>query len=173
MTTELWKDIKNYEAIYQVSDHGQIRRLKGYRCKKQRLLKPKYVNKYPSVDLCNNGLSKNYRMHTLVLNTFIGHKPKGMECRHLDGNPVNNKLSNLKWGTHSENQQDSIKHGTFFHPDNRGEKHNMVKLTDTKVMEIRYLLILGISHVQIAKQFNVNPSTISHINTCKTWKHLS
>src|SRR4051794_38431819 len=51
-------------------------------------------------------------IHRLVLEAFVGPCPDGLECRHLDGDPGNNLLSNLKWGTRLENFQDSVKHGT-------------------------------------------------------------
>ena len=44
----------------------------------------------------------NY-VHRLVLVTFVGPRPEGMECLHLDGDPGNNNLPNLRWGTHKEN----------------------------------------------------------------------
>lgn len=60
------------------------------------------------------GLDKpvNKQVHHLVLETFTGPRPEGMECRHLDGNPANNALSNLKWGTAHENYLDRVEHGT-------------------------------------------------------------
>jgi hypothetical protein len=47
-----------------------------------------------------------------VLEAFVGPRPPGLECRHLDGNPANSVLANLAWGTHSENMQDRVRHGT-------------------------------------------------------------
>lgn len=52
-------------------------------------------------------------IHQLILETFVGPAPHGMECRHLNGNPADNRLQNLAWGTRRENVADSIKHGTF------------------------------------------------------------
>jgi len=53
-----------------------------------------------------------FMVHHLVLEAFVGPRPQGMECRHLDGNPANNVVSNLAWGTRSENQLDRVSHGT-------------------------------------------------------------
>ncbi len=50
------------------------------------------------------------QIHRSLLETFIGPCPEGMECRHLDGDPLNNNLGNLKWGTRYENMQDKIIH---------------------------------------------------------------
>jgi hypothetical protein len=51
-------------------------------------------------------------VHRLVLEAFVGPCPEGMECRHLDGDPANNRLENLRWGTHRENAADQVRHGT-------------------------------------------------------------
>jgi hypothetical protein len=52
--------------------------------------------------------------HHLVLFAFSGPRLPGMECRHLNGNPQDNRPTNLCWGTRKENIHDAIKHGTFF-----------------------------------------------------------
>lgn len=52
------------------------------------------------------------RVHELVLTTFVGPCPSGLECRHLDGNPARCALANLAWGTHRENEADKYRHGT-------------------------------------------------------------
>ncbi len=162
---EIWKYIPGYEGIYQASNLGQIRSI----------LRPRTLGLY------EDGKQKRLSIHRLILETFIGPCPLGMECRHLDGNPQNNKLNNLKWGTHSENSQDSIRHGTFFHPDNKGSNNGHAILKESNVREIRKLLQSGrngkpgrrYSQHEIAKMFNVHRYTISMIVTGKTWKHLS
>src|SRR5690606_38480338 len=50
--------------------------------------------------------------HVLVAEAFIGPRPEGAECLHGDGDHTNNMVSNLRWGTKSENQLDSVRHGT-------------------------------------------------------------
>ena len=65
----------------------------------------KYVNLY-------RGTGKGYmhQVHALVLNAFVGPCPKGMQCRHLNGKPWDNRLCNLKWGTPRENGEDRVTH---------------------------------------------------------------
>jgi hypothetical protein len=58
---------------------------------------------------------KHLLVHALVLSAFVGPRPPGLEIRHLDGNPRHNDLSNLAYGTTSENARDRVRHGT--HPD--------------------------------------------------------
>lgn len=58
-------------------------------------------------------------IHRLVLETYVGPCPKGMECRHLDGNRTNNHLHNLCWGTHLENMEDWKKSEKYYDADLR------------------------------------------------------
>lgn len=77
---------------------------------KKKIIKPsRSGHKIIKLFKIGNRFYKN--LHRLVLETFIGPCPKGMECRHLDGNPENNNIKNLCWGTHSENMKDMFKHG--------------------------------------------------------------
>lgn len=131
--TKYWKDIKNYKGLYQISDCGQIRKRKQYKNKEYRLLKPSYSKGYLIISLYKNNQRQTKSIHRLLLETFVSFCPENMECRHLDGNRQNNKLSNLKWGTRSENVQDSIQHGTHFQPNNRGSKHANTQLTEIEI----------------------------------------
>lgn len=117
-------------------------------------------------------------IHRLVLETFVGPCPKDMECRHLDGNPKNNCLENLRWGTRYENQQDSIKHGTKYshfqktHKINIGINNPMAKLIENEVIQIKKLKGI-LSQSQRAKMFNVSPHTIQSIDDNTTWRHIN
>ena len=112
-------------------------------------------------------------IHRLILETFVGPCPFGMESCHNDGNPSNNKLSNLRWDTPSNNMKDKIKHGTLVIPDNRGEKHGKSKLTDLDVIEIKKLLKeKQLKQHEIARIFGVSKERITTINTGKSWSHI-
>lgn len=134
-------------------------------------LKPsKDRNGYSQVVLCKGDKSYSRKVHRLVLETYVGHRPVGMQCRHLNGDPADNRLENLTWGTRSENTYDSIGHGTYV--DNRGEKSGNAKLTDENVLEIRRLLALGMAQRNIGRVFSVSHTTVNYINRGKTWKHI-
>lgn len=102
---------------------------------------------YHRVALSHDGHRRSVFVHKLVLITFFGPCPAGMECRHIDGNPANNHKDNLAWGTRSENSQDKIMHGT----DMRGIKHHKVKLTEKDVLEIRSRYARGELGVDLAR----------------------
>lgn len=167
---EIWKDIPEYEHTYQVSNLGRVRRLSGsYKCHKDRILKPGIKNTgYKIVSLWKNNKQRMHRVCKLVLETFIGPCPDGMECRHLDGNSGNDILTNLKYGTKQENINDKFLHGTTI-------KGSMVwnsKLKETDIPKIKDLIRLGFSDSEIGKIFNVNYATIYDIRKNKTWKHV-
>ncbi len=130
-----------------------------------------HCGKYLHVVLTTQaGIESTQTVHKLVLLAFIGPCPEGMECRHLDGVGNNNRLSNLAWGTHAENEADRKHHGT----DNQGERHGMSKLTADKVREIRTLYAAGgESYYSLGTKFGVTYSTIHEAITRKTWKHVT
>ena len=110
--SEEWLPIRGYEGSYEVSNLGRVRSLdrnsygKRGLCKKSRgvMLSPAEKNKqgHSFVCLFNAGERKMMGVHRLVLVAFSGHDGVGLECRHLDGNPRNNNIDNLKWGTRLE-----------------------------------------------------------------------
>ncbi len=133
-----------------------------------KLLKPNFcaTGGYRRVSI--RGKSK--KVHTLVLEAFVGPRPPGMECRHLDGNPQNAARENLVWGTPKENTRDHFRHGT--HVDNRGEKSAHAKLTAEQVSEIRILCAGGIAQKEIRQRFGLSKSCVSKIVSGKAWKNL-
>lgn len=111
-STETWLPIAR-PAGYEVSDEGRVRSFKWGRPK---ILSPSTTPEgYRNVSLYDGAQGRrNARVHVLVLETFTGPRPEGQDARHLDGDPGNNALTNLKWGTKSENNLDQVRHGT--HP---------------------------------------------------------
>lgn len=69
---------------------------------------------YQIVGLTQDGKTRRRYVHHLVLEAFVGLRERGQECRHLDGDPLNNRLDNLAWGTSSENTWDTLRHGRHY-----------------------------------------------------------
>ena len=65
--------------------------------------------------LTKQGSRKVFSVHVLVMAAFVGPRPEGAVTRHLDGNPLNNHLTNLAYGSQSENLRDAVAHGTHAH----------------------------------------------------------
>src|SRR6266568_3368540 len=112
MDTETWLPVPGYEGKYEVSDLGRVRSLPR-RWAGGRVLKP-MAARYMHVRLYGpgNGSWQDAKVHLLVLTAFVSACPPGCEARHLDDDSHNNVLSNLRWGTHSENIQDQLRAGT-------------------------------------------------------------
>lgn len=109
MSAEMWRRVEG-APDYEVSDQGRVRSYKG---KSPRILRP-CVNPlgYHNQTLSVGGRPLFTTAHVLVMTAFVGPRPKGMDIRHLDGNPANNALTNLRYGTRAENMQDKRLHGT-------------------------------------------------------------
>jgi hypothetical protein len=176
---EEWRPVVGWEELYEVSDLGRIRRLPytdsagragGIRRYKGWLLNGEITHKgYRRIGLQRGGeKQKRYYAHILVLTAFRGPRPPGKQCRHLDGNHLNNSLSNLKWGSALEQVADKKAHGTHL----QGETAFLAKLKEGEVLKIRGLLSSGMRGTEVAKLYNVHTATISMIKLGKTWKHI-
>ena len=160
MNKEKWKKMKDFPD-YDVSDQGQVRSWKnnrwGKRRKNPKILKP---------CLSTHGKKgKVKKVHHLVLETFIGPRPKGFETCHNNGKRTDNRSINLRWDSPKNNQADKIKHGTT----NRGTRNHCCKLTEKQVLEIRKdPRILRL----IANDYNICFQTIFDIKTHRTWTWL-
>ncbi len=124
---------------------------------------------YLHITLTNKLGNKTIPLHRLVLETFIGTCPKGMECCHNNGDPEDNRIQNLRWDTKSNNQMDRIGHGT----DCRGSKNPIAKLTEEDVIKIRQMWVPRKCTMKtIAKLYKVSIYTIIDIVHENSWKHI-
>ena len=114
---ENWKDIQGYEGLYQISDKGTVKgleRVLKYNATKTKIWKEKTIKTivdhlgYCRVSLCKNGTVKPFKIHRLVATAFLsgeGH------VNHIDGNKLNNNVSNLEFCTPKENNWHSFVSG--------------------------------------------------------------
>jgi hypothetical protein len=110
LQNEMWIDIPNYENIYQISNMGRVKSLtriienkKGQIQKyKGKILSPRLSNRgYFQINLSENNKTTLFSLHRLVMLTFVG--PSNLLVDHIDRNPENNKLENLRYVTNQEN----------------------------------------------------------------------
>ena len=108
---EIYKPVPGWKGLYEVSNFGNVLSVRS-----GKLLTPKKHSKgYHKVHLCNKGKQIYYFIHRLVLQTFKGPFPKDKPySRHLDGNPTNNHISNLAFGSGADNEKDKRRHGTYY-----------------------------------------------------------
>lgn len=116
-----------------------------------------------------DGSKREDRVHRLVLETFVGPCPEGMEGCHYDGDPTNNRLDNLRWDTHVANIADCIRHGRKSDPPHHyGEKHHNSTLTDAEVRQIRSFAPGRGMHARLARAYGVSQPTIFRIRAGRT-----
>lgn len=178
---EYWKNIYGYEKIYQVSNFGRIKRLPTViqrRINKTIFnqnvpgkilsVKGKCAKVYPMINLCKNGKFTPRTIHSIVAETFLGVLPLGQHVCHIDGNPLNSHVSNLRYDTPTGNASDRIKHGT----DAKGINNPRAILSESQVRKIKKQLLKN-SIKTVANNFNLNYRTIQSIYSGKNWKHIT
>ena len=103
---EIWRNIKNYEGLYQVSNIG---RMKSLKYGKERVLKQTKNNfGYLFVNLCKDGVPKQFKVHRLVAEAFIP-KVEGKEfIDHINTDRTDNRVENLRWCTRQENNSNPL-----------------------------------------------------------------
>jgi hypothetical protein len=107
----MWKPVKDYEGYYEVSDQGEVRRVKaGKGARLGQRLKPKTLrNGYLEVCLAKDTVKTMKLVHRLVAEAFLGESELHVNHKNLD--KTDNRLSNLEWVTRSENMQHAIENG--------------------------------------------------------------
>lgn len=178
---ECWKPIPGW-PYYDVSDWGRVQSYRGGPAGKSGGQGRRGIRLTPVIirgQIVTDGrrritLSRNlpdgssekqiFAAHVLVLMAFVGPCPEGMEaCHGPDRNPLNNRLSNLRWDTRRENAIDRLNH----------DRHWCRKLAGSDIPEIWRRLVRGDRSTDVARDFGVTTQTISAIKGGKTWTHIT
>lgn len=114
--TEEWRPVVGYEDSYKVSSYGRVRstdRLdsRGRRRAGKPLAPRRTSREHLAIALYANGTRRDYQLHHLVLEAFVGPRPPGMDGCHWNDDPSDNRASNLRWDTRSANAFDSVRNG--------------------------------------------------------------
>lgn len=171
---ELWKDIPGYEGKYQVSNLGRVRSLDRYitqighggtpftRLIRGKTLKPgKYCKSGHLSVVLGKGMPGR-PVHQLVALAFYGPPPEKCDVRHLNGNPQDNRLENLAYGSRSQNILDVYDQGKAWR-----------KLTREQAQQAKKMLREGVSCREIAEHLNVGIHTIYGIKQGRCFKWLN
>ena len=164
---ERWRQIVDYEGLYDISDFGRVRSArKSTNTFVGRMLRPgEHSLGYHQVILYKDGVQRHHYIHRLVASVFIGECNDGEQVNHIDGNKKNNRLDNLEYVTPSENSLHAFSIGKSSQV---GERNSCAKLTEDKVLEVMSLLGT-MPQWKIGKLFGVNQSVISRISTGGAW----
>jgi len=172
--SEVWLPVVGWEDLYEVSNVGRVRSLDRTeafvgrwgrpvsRAKRGRVLVSR-PGRYPRVSLYREGRGVDRRIHTLVLEAFIGPRPAGFDGCHNNGDPQDNRVGNLRWDTRTGNMQDANRHGTFRVA---GEDNPASKLTADDVRTIRESADTGAS---LANRLGVSQASVSNVRRGRTW----
>lgn len=121
---EVWKDIPNYEGLYQVSSLGNARSLNYNREKRVKELRPYKNNRgYLAITLFHNNKQKGKMIHRLVAEAFIENKQDNAFVNHKDGNKLNNNVENLEWCTPQYNIKEAFRIG--LNKPQKGSEHHL------------------------------------------------
>ena len=105
---ELFKDVLGWEGKYQASNTGKIKSLGNEKTRKEKILQPRKWKSYEKIYLSKDGKRFGYQVHRIVWEAFNGPIQEGMEIDHIDGNPSNNRLENLRAVSHQTNMLNPI-----------------------------------------------------------------
>lgn len=168
---EEWRQVPGFPD-YEISSLGRLKSYKPYRRGAPvpaggNILKPalRADGYLRTILTAPSGRQVQICIHTLVLLAWHGPRPPGNVGRHLDGVRTNNTPGNLAWGTHRENVDDAMRHGTV----TKGEAVHTAKLSESQVLAVR---ASRASNHELAGRYGVTPGNISAIRSRKTWKHL-
>jgi hypothetical protein len=171
MEAERWLKIQGYEWIYDVSDHGRVRRsLVGYArgATPGKILSPCSNGHYWQVGLWREAKAKLFKVSRLVAIAFVPNPENKPEVNHKNGNRFNDHYSNLEWVTNLENIRHAVAIGSH---NNRGENNGRAKLTEADVLDIQ-ALDGDCSRKELAAMYGVTEMTICRIVNNKGWKHV-
>ena len=169
--------LSNYYIVYR---DGRIYRKqrKSWNGKAMIINKAKFLkqtigsNGYKTVHIIRNKKGKNEYVHRILAEKFIKNLENKKTINHKDGNKLNNKISNLEWATHSENNQHAFNTGLKKGHKYFGEANHQSKITNEKVIELRKLK--GVKKLkELSKIFKISMGQISSIQSKISWKHIN
>lgn len=164
----IWTAIDGFPD-YVVSERGDVMRVsggQGAQIGKTLTWHTSTSSGYANVRMRKHGKTYSVNVHKLVSRAFLGPMPEGMQVRHLDGQKMNNHLSNLAYGTASENAQDKVAHGRSMY----GAKNRHAKIDFASAQQIRQLLKDGAKVKNVAEMFALSNSTVFRIASGEYWK---
>lgn len=179
---EIWKPVPGYGGHYEASSLGRVRAkdrivekvcsgLGLGKCKQfypGRLLNPSKNGKYghTTVHISVDGNRLSVGTHRMVLLAFVGTPISGQEACHNNGNAWDNRIGNLRWDTHAQNNKDRLKHGTYA----RGSSHRMARLTDEQALDIASRRL---HYEEYAAMYGISRTQAHRVWSGKAWRHLS
>lgn len=142
---------------YEVSDDGLVRNASGHLMSQRT-----HRDGHRMVGMYVNGKQKTFYVHRVVLKAFVGLPAKGQQCLHHNGNPSDNRVSNLRWGWPHENAADRRRHGS---------SKRLSRITEEDVRTMRETPVSEVSHAEMARRLGVTSAAVCDIRNFKRRKH--
>ena len=173
---EEWKDIDGFDGVYKVSNHGKII---SYLTNPKLLAGTINESGYRYANLRKMNQTKCLRWHRIVAKAFLPNPNNLPEINHIDGNKLNNCVSNLEWCTRKQNMVHAKENGLMpsdvdaKHLYKKGESNIKSKLKKNEVLEIRRMYKLGgCTHRDLAKHFGISRGHVSRVLSKHVWTHI-
>ena len=157
----MWKPIDGHPG-YEVSDKGEVW---SHKTGKALLPSPNWKG-YLRVAFYTEGKTHFFTVHRLVAQAFIPNPDNLLQVNHKDFDPTNNAVTNLEWASHQDNIDHSAENVK------RGQDHYMAKLTETDVLDMRWLRSLGVAVADLADSYGVAKRTARDAIRGITWRHI-
>jgi hypothetical protein len=174
----IWRDIKDYEGLYQISNNGIVRRLPrlstnrhgNYLIPERCLSIHKMKHDYLAVTLTYKKKQTNKYIHRLIAESFILNPLNKHFVNHKNGIKTDNRITNLEWVTFQENVNHAIENGLT---PQRTSKDNPMRKLEEKQIKYIFKLAERYTNTELSEIFNVSVETISGILNNKIWSYLN
>lgn len=163
---EIWKDIEDFEGLYQVSNLGRI-----YSIKNNKILKPTNNSLRTNrlyIKLYKDKVQYTFIIARLVAKAFIPNPNNLATVNHIDGNATNNKVENLEWLSNADNMRHAYKTGL----QKSGHHRSTARYTEEDVIKMYELHDSGVSSNKIAEMYNGSGRSIRRILSGERYKEL-
>ena len=179
LPNEIWKPITGYRGRYLISNLGRIKSLGRYwEFNPKVIILKQYIgiHGYYQVSLYKKGNRYNAMIHRIMAQEFLKNPHHKEEVNHIDGDKLNNCLSNLNWMTKSENMCHARDLGLLNMEVHKGILNSQAKLTNSQVYRIKWIYTFSNNDYhywpKVAKSLKVNRSSINRIHRKELWKYL-
>ena len=185
---EIWKDITNYEGLYQASNTGKIKSLPRkeitknphnpdktmIRTRNEKILKQSLdKDGYLKTALCKDSHAITYFIHRLIALTFLKNDENLPQINHKNGIKIQNNVENLEWCNQNHNMQHAFNTKLVDVRKLQGENHWSHILNDNDILEIRKLYSMGnMNQREIGNKYGIDQSHVSYIVNRKLWGHI-
>jgi hypothetical protein len=165
---EWWKPVVGFEGLYEVSNVGNVCRIKKSNVSRQ----GQHLKRWAHWDgrlyvILSNGRNNTKKVHKIMVDAFLGGTPEGMTVHHEDDCYTSNRVSNFRFLSAIDNWRDGYLSGLV----TRGDKHRNAKISEAQALEI--LALNGkMSLKRVSKKYGISTTAVAYLWKGRNWAHL-